>query len=346
MKNLISGVAIVFIFSSCASTELVRMSVLEPAPVTIPPTIKNVIVVNRTKVSSKSKVYDAVDKIVTLEGARLDKEASEQVIIGLTDELKKNSRFDEVKMLMNPDITTNVPGGFPAPLSWDIVEKYGNDNNADALFSLELFDTDTKVDYSVYKTNVKTPFGNVPTLMQQANMHTLVKAGWRIYDIKDHEILDEAAVSKSLIYHGKGINPLLAAQALIDRKEAVKEAGNIAGHAFALRIIPLWARVSRDYYVRGNNNFKIAKRMARTGNWDGAAKLWQQETSNANRKIAGRACYNMAIISEINGDINGAIQWAAQSYENYNIHLALDYINILKYRQANDELAANQQPTN
>lgn len=343
MKNFISGIVILFIFSSCASTELLRLNVLKPAPVTITPDIKNVIVVNRTKVSSKSKVYDAIDKVVTLEGARFDKEGSEQVIIGLTDELRKNSRFDEVKMLLNPDMTTDVPGMFPAPLSWDIVEKYGNDNNADALFSLELFDTDSKIDYSVYKTNVKTPFGNVPAPMQQANMLTVVKAGWRIYDIKHHEILDEAAVSRSLIYHGRGINPLLAAQALMNRKEAVKQVSNIAGQFYAFRIIPLWIRVPRDYYVRGNNNFKRAKRMARTGNWDGAAKLWLQETSNTKRKIAGRACYNMAIISEINGDINSAIQWAAQSYENYNIHLALTYINILKYRLANDALLANQQ---
>jgi hypothetical protein len=345
MRNRITYFALLFIFSSCASTELLHISVLDPAPVTLPATIKNVIVVNRTKVSPKSKIYDAIDKAVSLEGAKLDKEAAEQAIIGLTDELKKNNRFDDVKMLPDADLTTDVPGMFPAPLSWDIVEKYCNENNADALFSLELFDTDSKIDYSVYKTNVKTPFGNVPALEQQANMRTVVKAGWRIYDKMDHEILDEASVSKALSYYGKGINPLLAKQALIDRKEAVKEVSNTAGQAYAFRIVPLWIRVPRNYYVRGTNNFKIAKRMAQTGNWEGAAKLWQQETSNTDRKVAGRAYYNMAIISEINGDLNMAIQWAGQSYENYNNHSALAYLNILKNRQVNDALASSQQQT-
>jgi hypothetical protein len=105
----------------------------------------------------------------------------------------------------------------------------------------------------------------------------------------------------------------------------------------------MWIRVPRIYYVRGNGNFKMAKRMARTGNWDGAAKLWQRETLNTKRKVAGRACYNMAIISEINGDLNEAIHWAQQAYENYNNRLALSYINILRNRQANDALAAEQQ---
>jgi hypothetical protein len=173
-------------------------------------------------------------------------------------------------------------------------------------------------------------------------MRTLVKAGWRIYDVKARSILDEAAVAKMLIYHGRGINPLLAAEALINRKEAVKEVGNTAGHAYAFRIIPLWIRVSRDYYVRGTHNFKTAKRKARTGNWNGAAELWRQETTNPHRKAAGRACYNMAIISEINGELDMAIQWAQQSYENHNNRRGLNYVNLLRNRQENDAIAANQ----
>jgi hypothetical protein len=151
MKNLLVILLGAIVFSSCASTETMHLSVLEPAPVSLPSYIKNVAVVNRTRVAQKSKVYDAIDKVVTLEGAKTDQEAAQETIDGLTEELKKNSRFDEIKMVKESDLTTNTPGMFPAPLSWDVVEKYCDDNNADALFSLELFDTDSKIDYSVYK---------------------------------------------------------------------------------------------------------------------------------------------------------------------------------------------------
>ena len=93
----------------------------------------------------------------------------------------------------------------------------------------------------------------------------------------------------------------------------VKEVASQVGQAYALRIIPFWIRVNRDYYVRGTDNFVIAKRKAQTGNWDDAGKLWEKETSSGDRKIAGRACYNMAIISEINGDLDAAIKWAQRS---------------------------------
>ena len=343
MKNILPVFLFAFLFSSCASTEIMHLSVLEPAPVSLPAYIKNVAIVNRTQVAKKSRVYDAIDKVLTLEGADLDNEAAKETLLGLTDELKSNKRFDEIKMVSNSNLTTDVPGRFPAPLSWEVVEKYCDDNNADALFSLELFDTDSKIDYSIHKTSVSTPFGNVPAIEQQANMQTLVKAGWRIYDLRDKEILDQAAVGRTITYHARGINPLLASQALIDRKEAVKEVGNAAGHAYAFRIIPLWIRVSRNYYVRGSNNFKIAKRKAQTGNWQEAARLWQRETTNPKRKVAGRACYNMAIINEINGHLEEAISWARLSYEKYNNHLGLYYVNILKNRQTGDEIAQDQQ---
>ncbi len=343
MKDFLRCVIIIFIFSSCASTQLVHISVLQPARVTLPTYIKNIAVVNRTEVSKKSKVFNVVDKVVSLETPNLDKVGSLSTTTGLADELKKNNRFNEVKLLTDTDLNTDVPGLFPSPLSWDIVEKYCNENNVDALFSLELFDTHSNVDYSINKIATKTPFGNIPSIEQQANMNTIVKAGWRIYDVRGKNILDEAAIIRNITYHGRGIDPLLAAKALIERKEAVKEVGNIAGHAYAFSIIPLWRRVTRDYYVRGSSNFKMATRKARTGNWDGAAKLWQAATNNPKSKIAGRACYNMAIISEINGDIDMAIDWAQKSYENYGIRLALDYVNILRNRKINDTILEDQQ---
>ncbi|HEY6899107.1 MAG TPA: hypothetical protein VI233_00630, partial [Puia sp.] len=64
--------------------------------------------------------------------------------------------------------------------------------------------------------------------------------------------------------------------------------------------------------------------------------------NSSRRKVAGRACYNMAIICEINGDLEGAIQWAQKSYENYNNRLALSYVNVLRNRQADRAVLQSQ----
>ena len=50
-------------------------------------------------------------------------------------------------------------------------------------------------------------------------------------------------------------------------------------------------------------------------------------------KIAGRATYNMAILSEINGDLDEALNLARKAWGDYNIKQALDYVRILENRQ-------------
>lgn len=328
---------------SCKSTELVHINVLKPAPVTIPAYVKNPGVVNRTTVTAQHKTVDAVDKIFSLEGKQLDAEGAQSSVRGLTDELLKNNRFSDVKALGELDLTINAPGLFSAPLSWETVDKICKEHEVDALFSLELFDTDSKVSYATAPVTLKTPLGNVPGLEHRASMLTTVKTGWRIYDPAGRNILDEFPLARDLTFSGRGINPAAAAGALINRKEAVKEVSAQAGQYYAMRIIPYRTRVTRDYYVKGTDNFRTARRKAQTGNWDGAAELWKKETTNPGSKVAGRACYNMAIICEINGELELAIKWSQKAYEEYNNRLALKYIRLLKNRQAGEELLKEQQ---
>ncbi len=328
---------------SCKSTELVYIKVLEPAPVTIPAYVKTAGVVNRTTISSQNKAIDVVDKIFSLEGKQLDKEGAQSGVNGLTDELRKNSRFNDVVALGELDLTTNAPGLFSAPLSWDIVDKICRENHVDALFSLELFDTDSKVNYAATPVSLKTPLGNVPGIEHRVSMITTVKTGWRIYDPASRNILDEFPLSRNLTFSAQGINPAAAAGALINRKEAVKQVSAQAAQYYAMRILPYRTRVTRDYYVKGSDNFRTARRKAQTGNWDGAAELWKKETTNPSKTVAGRACYNMAIICEINGELDLAIKWSQKAYEEYNNRLALKYIRLLKNRQVGNDLLKQQQ---
>ena len=327
---------------SCKTNEL-YLNVVEPAPVTIPSNVKNVGVINRSMPTSETKGIDDINKVLTLEGVNLDKDGAQESIKGLSDELLNNNRFTEVKTLNDIDFRTSSLTPFPAPLSWNIVKQICQETGTDALFSLEKFDTDTRVNYSSQKVDIKTPLGTIPGLEHQVDVETIVKTGWRIYDPSSMSVLDEYTYEESIVSTGRGINPLLAAAALTGRKEAVNEVSNKAGHGYAFRIIPYRVRVTRDYYVKGTDNFKIAKRKAQMGKWDEAGELWKKETENSNMKIAGRASYNMAIINEINGDLDSALKWAQKSYEDYNNKLAPDYVRILENRMYKNEVLKEQE---
>lgn len=342
MKKYLFILLAASILQSCKTDQL-YLNVVEPAPVTIPSSIKSVGIINRSVPTDKTKVLDVVDKVLSLEGVDLDKDGAMEGIKGLSEELRNNGRFTEVKTLNNIDFRTPGLGVFPVPLTWEIVNKICKETGTNALFSLEMFDTDTKINYSTRPTDIKTPFGKIPVLEHEADMETIVKTGWRIYDPANQLILDEYNLGESIVFSGRGVNPLLAAGALIGRKEAVNQVSNKAGHSYALRILPYELRVMRDYYVKGTNNFKIAKRKAQVGNWDEAGMLWEKETANSKMKVAGRACYNMAIISEINGNLDNALKWAQKAYENYNIKLALKYVRILENRAYKTDVLKTQE---
>lgn len=342
MKTFLVIVLAVSVLSSCKMQQL-YINVTQPAPVTIPSYIKTAGIIDRSGPADATKSLDIVDKVLTLEGTKLDIEGAAASIGGLTSELKMNDRFTDIAVISSESVKAAGIGIFPPPLSWTVVNELCKANNVDALFSLEMFDTDTKVSYQVRKSEGKTLLGAITGIEQQADMLTLVKTGWRIYDPSGQAILDEISIARDLTFSATGLTPVIAANALIDRKEAVKEVGSMAGTAFAQRILPYRIRVYRDYYVKGNDNFRIAMRKARTGKWDEAGEIWKEETQNSESKIAGRACYNMAIISEINGMLDAAIEWAGKAYEDYNIRKALDYIDKLRVRQYNLGVLEEQQ---
>jgi hypothetical protein len=342
MKKYLILLTAAIIFASCKTQQL-YLNVVEPAPVTIPSYIKKVGVINRSMPTDNTKAIDIVDKALSLEGVDLDKDGAQESIKGLSEELLNNNRFTEIKTLNDIDFRTpNLPL-FPSPLSWEIVDKVCKEKGTDALFALEKFDTDTHISYSNRKVDIKTPLGTIPGLEHQADMETIVKTGWRIYDPAAKLILDEYIYQESIVFSGRGVNPLLAAAALTGRKDAVNEVSNKAGHGYAFRIIPFRVRVTRDYYVKGTNNFKIARRKAQTGKWDEAGQLWEKETTNNSMKVAGMACYNMAIINEINGDLETALQWAQKSYEDYNNKLAIRYVRILENRRYKNDVLKTQE---
>ena len=342
MKNILILAVFAIAVSSCATQEL-YLNVTRPAPVTIAPEIKTVGIIDRSEPTDQTKSLDALDKVLSLEGAHLDSIGTREAIRGVTEELMANDRFNEVKQLSDMQFKTSGLGGMPSPLTWDQVTRICNDSGTQALFALEMYDTDTRISYSTGNTKVRTPLGDIPALTHNASMETLVKTGWRIYSPSDRAILDEYIVAESVVFAGTGINPVAAVAGIIHRKDAVKEVSRKAGHVYALRLIPYRLRVTRDYYVKGTSNFRVAMRRARLGRWDDAAELWELETRNPKRKVAGRAYYNMAIISEINGDIESALSWAQQAYSDFRIRRGLRYVRILENRQYDQDVLRYQE---
>ncbi|MBC7694207.1 MAG: hypothetical protein H7141_02045 [Burkholderiales bacterium] len=321
------------IFSSCKTSQL-YINATDPAPVVISDSIKKVGVVSRTNYSLNYSPSVIFRQELSEELLKLTQESSAESVKGLTDALLENRRFEIIRPFTDTILKAPDPGLFSSPLSWTLVDSICKTQDVDLLFVLEEFSSDLRV----VPLNVPPPGINpivdlLNTAMQaRVNIITTVRNGWRIYDPSHQLILDEFPMMDELIVTAGWVNIVNLQEAMLTRKDAIKKSSYKMAHSYAYRTIPRTRTLTREYYVRGTDNFKMATRKVKTGNWSGAGELWLMETKSSKKMIAGRAAYNMAILSEINGDIENAISWAKKAYEDYNNNLALIYVSILKKR--------------
>lgn len=346
MKNQIKiliYVSSVIFLSACSSTNKMTMGITTPAKVFLSSDVKNIGIINRSIPSKENQELDKIDQILSAEGRNLDEKGAEAAISSLSSELSMIKNFDVIKILENIEGVKSGLAVLPATLSWEMIDQLCKENNVDVILSLAFYDTDTKTAYKVTTMPLENNLGvKVDVPAQEVTLNTLVTCGWRLYDPQSKLVIDDYQYNKKMVFTGKGINPLKAIEAVKRRNETIQEYSRNVGIAYANRYIPNKVRISRDYYITGTDNFKIAQRRALTGDWIGAADLWKQELNNTDLKILGRANYNMAISSEINGDLDQAIKYASSAYTDYENKLALDYVNILKHRKMQSQILEEQ----
>ncbi len=344
-KHIVLFCASMLALAGCGATNQLTMGAVEPARIHIPSGVVKVGIIDRSVPSEGNKTLDKIDKVLSLEGLHLDREGAQAAVVGLYDELERIGRYETIDIIESGPLERKGLGVFPAALSWKDVEALCDAHGVEVLFSLEFYDTDTKVDYRADMITVPNDLGVKVSLPgHKVTLHTAIKNGWRVYDPHSKMILDEYITHDHVTSRGEGINPMKAIEAIVGRKEAVLQSSTYIGNRYGLDTRPKRKRISRQYFVRGTDNFEVAQRRAQTGDWQGAASLWEMEVAHPNSKVAGRACYNMAIINEINGDLDKAMEWASKSYTDYENSHALTYLNVLKRRVAektrlNDQLS-------
>ena len=324
--------------ASCSATNHLSMTVTEPAQVALPNQVRRVGIVNRSVPAEGRQGLDKVEAILSAEGLKLDAEGAQAALEGLADRLRLSNRFDAVMVFDSlPEVARGIKG-MPASLSRAevaaICAKYG----LDALFALSYFDTDTRVSVTLGMMEVPNQFGvRIQVPAHAVDLETTLANGWRVYLPDLPLALDQMEYRDMIRVSGRGVNPVEAIESIAYRKERILEQARETGYVHGGRLDPTRVRVGREYFVRGSDKFTRGKRLAQTGDWDAAASLWQQEIDHPKGKVAGRAHYNMAVINEINGNLDEAIEWARESYATYGTREALQYLRILQNRRAQQE---------
>lgn len=331
----------VFLGSGCKMHSS-YLQVLKPAEITLGDNIVNVGVINRTYPTKQNTAWNIVEGILTGEGIGTDRRGSEATVDGMMEVMRQSPRFKLIRLDIDK-LKGNGTGQFPEPLGKDVIADICQRNNLDALITLEAFDSDSYVKYTpiTIRTKVaKDTYKDLPGFRADSRMN--ITAGWRIYNYKNQTIADEYRYSDYLGFSGQGANQAAALAALPSKIDALIKTGIHVGNRYGRRVTPLWVSESREYYVKGNEALQKAARMVKVGQWDQAADIWKREALNTDRKVAGRACYNMAVFSERLGNFDMALEWGRKAYTEFGNKKAKAYTAMIRARMTDREVLKQQ----
>ena len=339
MRNFIF-LLIVSVFMSCG-TSTVMVNVQRPADISVPQTVQDVVIANRSIAGKGNKAGNILEGIFSGEGIGADKKGSEYCMMGLTNMLQNSERYN----LKNAgDIVLNGTGTskFPPLLSWSDVESVCSSYGADALIVLSTFDSDSRIfeGKSVVRTK-KVKGAKIKVVEYPVTMIMEIESGWRIYDLTTKKIVDVSSFTEVKEFYSKGSSYNDARLRLPSKRSALKESGVFAGEKYGFRITPIWIKVSRTYYTGKAEELKLAKDYVKRGDWDQAIEIWKPLTENIDIKTSRRAYFNLALASEIKGSLQTAVDYAKKS-EQMGEKQASSYIITLKKRIRDEERLKEQ----
>lgn len=328
------------LLSACMSST--SLQVLKPAEITLEENIINVGVINRTYPTKQNQAWNIIEGVLTGEGIGTDRRGSDATVDGMIDIMSQSPRFKLMRLDID-NLKGSGTGQFPEPLSRDKIKEICERNNLDALITLEAFDSDSRVNFVpiTIRTKVsKDVYKDLPGIRADSRMN--ITAGWRVYNYKSEIISDEYRYTDFLSFSGQGYTQPEALAGLPSKFDALIKTGFHTGQRYGRRITPLWVTESRQYYTKGSDELKTAGRKAKSGNWESASEIWKKEALNKEKKIAGRACYNMAVFAETRGNFDIALEWSQKAYGDFGNKKARSYTYLIKRRMQDRKVLQQQ----
>jgi hypothetical protein len=321
-------------FIESCSTGHKQLQVLKPADIMLPAHLQKFILADRTRPAKGNgqQALNILEGILTGEGAFQDKWGAEDCVEGLRQKLVQTPRYTVTVAALDTAIKGTGRRQTMPPLDWKTVARLVGNDTTTALVVLEAFDSNTNITREVVQVTKSVEGQNVQVPEYRSHSRVTVYCVWRIYDLKSKTIVDQFTQESQQQFDGSGATQDIADNNLPARRDMTSRAGVSAGIAYGIRISPQWIWVARDYYKKGSPGLKAAHKMVRYNNWQQASEKWANEANSTEPKIARRACYNMALASEQNGELDLAIQWANKAMQ-LGEKRASRYLNVLQQRK-------------
>lgn len=317
--------------TSCTTQRSVQFEVLTPPSNALPKSIRTVVLVNQAikPVSDSSGTNFAFQQKLYYDTTKVDTMLSMLVLDGLAGMLSAGERY---QLIPKPMVLPKTDAQMGNPL---LVKRILSDSlkriRADAAIVLD----DVKTfDWLFYKGENPGPV--------YIMMEAYTASFWKIYRLSDFTLLDEFALLDTNTWQVSRFSFEAGFSSIPNRIDALAEGAFNSGERAGRRLSPYSVKVNRSFYVDSDSRMKEAEQWTNQSLWLTAAKIWNEVAAGKNRKRASMAAYNMALASEIQGNLEMAVYWIEKAMELKSDVNYSNYRYILNRRVSDAEILKEQ----
>ena len=313
----------------CSPLAEISIQVIEPARITMPPYVNQVAFLNHSyfpKLQGNDSSGFSQREIYVL-----DTVINNHMFRGLQDGLNESPLFD-LDSIHITQLRRNDTINFLDPLTSDQLQSLKDSEQAQAIISLE---------YYRIKDTISM-FEHLSDYM--AYRQVITNTVWRIYDLSRDSVFDEYILRDTTDWFEAAVDSYEAIQNLPEFINSLRTASYNTGLKYGQRISPTWFEVPRFYYTSGSSDMREAGKLAASMDWQGAAEIWKKVAYQEKESIAAKACFNMALVCEIEDLLIPALDWAIKSYFIKQDPITKDYIDQLKVRYEKQKILRAQMP--
>ena len=301
---------LVSVVSSCSTAHDFTIEIREPAKITFPPDVSNIVVVNNAVVPENNDLetdYSFNNK-ESYASATLNFDSAIWVSVAtLAKGIAAEEFFSDVMVHLEPIRLDNACMEI-LQIPADIRRAIYTTTGADAIISVDrcLFRYVQKID----KIDVGYEYSPHYIFV---NAKAEANFTYSIYLRDRANPLTTFVLEDSLFYSSQVIGDSTLIYKTIPNELIVETAAYMAEKAIPY-FIPTWKEVNRVLYSSPESRMKEARAYAKANKWNTAKEIWLQLYSQENKpSVQARLANNLAIVSEVQDDLTQSLEWAQKA---------------------------------
>ncbi len=272
-----------------------------------------------SNLDSDSLEHILIDHKMQLDTIFRDIIASDTLIHVVANTLFNSGRFDVV-IPFAYNVERNDYGDIDHTMDIETVNSLCKDYQVNGLLILEGFREQLVTKYEM------KPFE--PSNMEIYSAITDLKyfSEWRLYRSGSSKPAIRFQISDSIFWKANSntLNDLYTQ--MPHTKEALIGGGVAAAIKMAHYISPNFVLNKRFYFLTGRKDIDLAVPLIKLNKWEDATAIWTKFTNEKSLRIRSRIEFNLALASEMTGNLDLAIDWGLKSYKTFYTSTVDEYL--------------------